>query len=141
MAERAARALGAVPALKTHQTQSSAAHAGFDHLHAQSSAGRAGLASSGLHLLRHTALTRLSRLGASIYLVQAVARHSRLQTTAGYLHAQQLTLARGAADLLDFAAKARVGEAATGSAPSSDPPPHLDVHLGQPPSPARGSAG
>ncbi|MBK8266560.1 MAG: hypothetical protein IPK80_35195 [Nannocystis sp.] len=42
--------------------------------------------------------------------MQAIARHSRLQTTASYLHAQQLTLAREAADLLDLAAKARAGK-------------------------------
>ncbi|MBK8265350.1 MAG: tyrosine-type recombinase/integrase [Nannocystis sp.] len=119
--ERAARALGAVPALKTHQTQSSAAHAGFDHLHAQSSAGARGPrverpASAAAHRTDAPVPARREHL-----LVQAVARHSRLQTTAGYLHAQQLTLAREAADLLDFAAKARVGEAATGSAPLERP--------------------
>ncbi len=63
----------------------------------------AGLARSGPHLLRHTALTRLARLGASIYEVQAVARHSRLETTQAYLHMQQVTLARDAARLLDRA--------------------------------------
>jgi integrase/predicted DNA-binding transcriptional regulator AlpA len=83
---------------------------------------RAGLAKSGLHLLRHTALTRLSKLGASIYIVQAVARHSRLQTTATYLHAQQVTLAREAADLLDLAAKARAGNGPGNAQATSVPP-------------------
>ena len=40
----------------------------------------AGLADSGPHLLRHSGLTRLANLGASVYVVQAVARHARLQT-------------------------------------------------------------
>ncbi|MEZ4453994.1 MAG: hypothetical protein R3B09_31340, partial [Nannocystaceae bacterium] len=40
----------------------------------------------------------------SVYVVQAVARHSRLQTTQAYLHTQQIGLAREAADLLDQAA-------------------------------------
>ena len=65
---------------------------------------KAGLPKSGLHLLRHTALTRLANLGASIYIVQAVARHSRIQTTETYLHTQQVLLSREAADLLDTAA-------------------------------------
>lgn len=65
---------------------------------------RAGLPRTGPHLLRHTALTRLANLGASVYVVQAVARHSRLQTTQAYLHTQQIGLAREAADLLDRAA-------------------------------------
>src|SRR5690606_40014668 len=64
---------------------------------------RAGLPASGPHLLRHTALTRLAKLGASVYVVQAVARHTRLQTTQTYLHTQQAGLAREAADLLDRA--------------------------------------
>ncbi|MCA9635062.1 MAG: site-specific integrase, partial [Myxococcales bacterium] len=68
---------------------------------------RAGLPVSGPHLLRHTALTRLAKLGASVYVVQAVARHSRLQTTQAYLHTQQAGLAREAAELLDRAAAAR----------------------------------
>jgi integrase/predicted DNA-binding transcriptional regulator AlpA len=71
---------------------------------------RAGLPESGPHLLRHTALTRLANLGASVYVIQAVARHSRLQTTAGYLHTQQVGLAREAANLLDLAASQRPGE-------------------------------
>ena len=58
---------------------------------------------SGPHLLRHTVLTRLARLGADVYEVQAVARHSKLETTQAYLHLQQATLARGAANLLDRA--------------------------------------
>ena len=70
--------------------------------HALSEANRkAGLPDSGPHLLRHTALTRLANLGASIYVVQAVARHSRLATTAAYLHQQQIGLAHEAADLLN----------------------------------------
>ena len=64
----------------------------------------AGLKRSGPHLLRHTALTRLANLGASVYVVQAVARHAYLQTTQGYLHTQQVGLAREAATLLDRAA-------------------------------------
>ncbi|MCB9568401.1 MAG: site-specific integrase, partial [Myxococcales bacterium] len=66
---------------------------------------KAGLPKSGLHLLRHTSLTRLANLGASVYIVQAVARHSRLQTTQMYLHTQQVLLSREAADLLDQAAR------------------------------------
>ena len=64
----------------------------------------AGLKRSGPHLLRHTALTRLANLGASVYVVQAVARHAHLQTTQGYLHTQQVGLAREAATLLNRAA-------------------------------------
>jgi integrase/predicted DNA-binding transcriptional regulator AlpA len=64
----------------------------------------AGLKRSGPHLLRHTALTRLANLGASVYVIQAVARHAHLQTTQGYLHTQQVGLAREAATLLDRAA-------------------------------------
>ncbi len=64
---------------------------------------KAGLPDSGPHLLRHTVLTRLARLGADVYEVQAVARHSKLETTQAYLHLQQATLARGAANLLDRA--------------------------------------
>ena len=64
----------------------------------------AGLVESGPHLLRHTALTRLANLGASVYVIQAVARHAHLQTTQGYLHTQQVGLAREAATLLDRAA-------------------------------------
>ncbi|MEZ4453545.1 MAG: tyrosine-type recombinase/integrase [Nannocystaceae bacterium] len=64
----------------------------------------AGLRKSGPHLLRHTALTRLSDLGASVYVIQAVARHSDLQTTQAYLHTQQATQTVTAAQLLDQAA-------------------------------------
>jgi integrase/predicted DNA-binding transcriptional regulator AlpA len=71
---------------------------------------RAGLPASGPHLLRHTALTRLANLGASVYIIQAVARHSRLQTTATYLHTQQVGLAREAANMLDLAASQRPGK-------------------------------
>lgn len=70
----------------------------------------AGLPASGPHLLRHTALTRLAKLGASVYVVQAVARHTRLQTTQTYLHTQQAGLAREAADLLDRAANRSAGK-------------------------------
>lgn len=66
----------------------------------------AGLTVTGPHYLRHTALTRLANLGASIYVVQAVARHSRLQTTQTYLHLQQVGLAREAAQLFDRASPA-----------------------------------
>ncbi|MCA9634547.1 MAG: tyrosine-type recombinase/integrase [Myxococcales bacterium] len=65
---------------------------------------RAGLPISGPHLLRHTSLTRLANLGASVHVIQAVARHSWLQTTQAYLHTQQVGLAREAAELLDRAA-------------------------------------
>ena len=68
---------------------------------------RAGLPVSGPHLLRHTALTRLANLGASVFVIQAVARHSRLQTTQAYLHTQQIGLAREAADLIDRASTQR----------------------------------
>lgn len=56
----------------------------------------AGLKRNGPHLLRHTSLTRLANLGASVYVIQAVARHAHLQTTQGYLHTQQVGLAREA---------------------------------------------
>lgn len=69
----------------------------------------AGLKRNGPHLLRHTALTRLANLGASVYVVQAVARHAHLQTTQGYLHTQQVGLAREAATLLDLAARRGFG--------------------------------
>ena len=69
----------------------------------------ADLKASGPHLLRHTALTRLANLGASVYVVQAVARHARLQTTQDYLHTQQVGLAREAAALLDRAQRAGFG--------------------------------
>ena len=71
---------------------------------------KAGLPDSGMHLLRHTVLTRLARLGADVYEVQAVARHSRLETTQAYLHLQQAKLARGAADLLDRANRTAPGK-------------------------------
>ncbi|MEZ4453537.1 MAG: site-specific integrase [Nannocystaceae bacterium] len=67
-----------------------------------------GLKKTGPHLLRHTSLTRLANLGASVYVVQAVARHSYLQTTQAYLHTQQTGLSREAATLLDRAAAAPV---------------------------------
>lgn len=72
---------------------------------------RAGLPRSGPHLLRHTALTRLAQLGASVYVVQAVARHARLQTTEGYLHMQQAGLVRDAATLVDRAVRPDFGKA------------------------------
>ncbi len=65
-----------------------------------------GLKKAGPHLLRHTALTRLANLGASVYVVQSVARHAHLQTTQVYLHTQQTGLSREAATLLDRAAAA-----------------------------------
>ena len=65
---------------------------------------RGQVARSGPHLLRHTGLTRLARLGANPYIVQSMARHARLQTTQAYLHLQQCTVSREAADLLDTAA-------------------------------------
>ena len=65
-----------------------------------------GLKKAGPHLLRHTALTRLANLGASVYVIQAVARHAHLQTTQVYLHTQQTGLSREAANLLDRAAAA-----------------------------------
>ncbi|MEZ4385808.1 MAG: site-specific integrase [Nannocystaceae bacterium] len=68
----------------------------------------AGLRKSGPHLLRHTALTRLTNLGASVYVVQAVARHSDLQTTQAYIHSQQAGRTLEAAQLLDQAALAKV---------------------------------
>jgi integrase/predicted DNA-binding transcriptional regulator AlpA len=71
---------------------------------------RAGLPATGPHLLRHTALTRLAKLGASVYVVQSVARHTRLQTTQTYIHTQQAGLAREAADLLDRAASGNLGK-------------------------------
>jgi integrase len=71
----------------------------------------AGFEVTGPHMLRHTALTRLAQLGASIYLVQAVARHTRLQTTERYLHMQQAGCAREAADLLDRATTRSHGKA------------------------------
>ena len=65
----------------------------------------AGLKKTGPHLLRHTSLTRLANLGASPYVIQAVARHTHLQTTQAYLHTQQTGLSREAATLLDRAAE------------------------------------
>jgi len=37
------------------------------------------------HLFRHTSLSRLAELGASIHVIQVAARHSRLETTQRYL--------------------------------------------------------
>ena len=71
---------------------------------------KAGMPISGPHLLRHTVLTRLARLGADVYEVQAVARHSRLETTQTYLHLQQGKLAYNAVSLLDRANKAAAGK-------------------------------
>jgi len=71
----------------------------------------AGLLESGPHLLRHTALTRLANLGASIYQIQAVARHARLETTQKYIHTQQTKLTGEAAVLVDAAANGPVGKA------------------------------
>ncbi len=65
---------------------------------------KAGVRTSGPHLLRHTSLTRLADLGASVYVIQAVARHSDLKTTQAYLHTQQATRTLEAAWLLDKAA-------------------------------------
>jgi integrase len=53
-------------------------------------------------------LTRLSNLGASVYVVQAVARHSHLQTTQAYIHTQGEGRTLEAARLLDEAAMATV---------------------------------
>lgn len=61
------------------------------------------VARSGPHLLRHTGLTRLANLGASVYAVQAMARHARLQTTQAYLHQLGTGLTREAVTLLDKA--------------------------------------
>lgn len=71
----------------------------------------AGLLESGPHLLRHTALTRLANLGASIYQIQAVARHARLETTQKYIHTQQTKLTGEAAVLVDAAANGPGGKA------------------------------
>ncbi|MDC0716119.1 site-specific integrase [Nannocystis sp. bb15-2] len=71
----------------------------------------AGLLTNGPHLLRHTGLTRLANLGASVYVVQAVARHARITTTQAYLHTQQSELSRKGAALLDTAANQVVGNA------------------------------
>ena len=71
----------------------------------------AGLVLSGPHLLRHTALTRLANLGASIYQIQAVARHARLETTQKYIHTQQTKLTGEAAGLVDAAANSPAGKA------------------------------
>lgn len=73
----------------------------------------AGLPTSGPHLLRHTGLTRLANLGASVYVVQAVARHSRITTTQTYLHTQQAELSQQGAAILDTAANKLVGKAVT----------------------------
>lgn len=62
------------------------------------------VARSGPHLLRHSGLTRLANLGASVYAVQAMARHARLQTTQAYLHQLGSRLTREAVNLLDDAA-------------------------------------
>ncbi len=70
----------------------------------------AGLEKSGPHLLRHTSLTRLANLGASVHMIQAVARHTYLQTTQSYLHTQKTGLSREAAMLLDRAAAVGTGE-------------------------------
>lgn len=70
------------------------------------------VARSGPHLLRHTGLTRLANLGASVYAVQAMARHARLQTTQSYLHQLGTTLSREAVTLLDQAAAGKpIGKA------------------------------
>ena len=71
---------------------------------------RAGLPVSGPHLLRHTSLTRLATLGASVHVIQAVARHSWLQTTQAYLHTQRVGLAREAAELIDRASGKALGK-------------------------------
>ena len=63
----------------------------------------AGLPKTGPHLLRHTLLTHLADLGASIYVIQAVARHSEIQTTQAYIHQQQAGLTSEAVKLLDRA--------------------------------------
>ncbi len=60
-----------------------------------------GFKRTGPHLLRHTALTRLADLGASVFIIQAVARHSNIKTTQDYLHTQQALLSREAANLVD----------------------------------------
>lgn len=82
-----------------------AAHTPHSVSHALNATQERGqVARSGPHLLRHTGLTRLARLGANPYIVQSMARHARLQTTQAYLHLQQCTVSREAADLLDTAA-------------------------------------
>jgi integrase len=82
-----------------------AAHTPHSVSHALNATQERGqVARSGPHLLRHTGLTRLARLGANPYIVQSMARHARLQTTQAYLHLQQCTVSREAANLLDTAA-------------------------------------
>ena len=67
------------------------------------------VARSGPYLLRHSGLTRLANLGASVYAVQAMARHARLQTTQAYLHQLGSRLTREAVNLLDDAAAGNPG--------------------------------
>ncbi|MEZ4385439.1 MAG: tyrosine-type recombinase/integrase [Nannocystaceae bacterium] len=63
----------------------------------------AGIQETGPHLLRHTMLTHLADLGASVFVLQAAARHSEFKTTQRYLHMQRACLTSEAALLLDRA--------------------------------------
>lgn len=76
----------------------------------------AGLDPSGPHLLRHSGITRLANLKASPYVIQAVARHARLETTQKYLHTVQEHLTHEAATLLDEAASKKAANTPAGKA-------------------------
>ncbi len=63
---------------------------------------RAGLAPVGWHILRHTNLTELGRLGVEVHTIKAMAGHSDIRTTMIYVKALPEMKARAAA-LLDDA--------------------------------------
>ena len=56
---------------------------------------------TGLHILRHSGITYLADQGEDVYTVQAFARHTRLQTTQGYIHQSQKRLVGKAARAFD----------------------------------------
>jgi integrase family protein len=53
------------------------------------------------HTFRHTYITELAKNGADLYLIQKLAGHSNINTTAHYLHSYDEQLSR-TAELANF---------------------------------------
>jgi len=63
---------------------------------------------AGLHALRHTALTEFGKYTNNVKALQRLAGHSRIETTARYLHPKQREMDR----IASFAQRAREERAA-----------------------------